>query len=230
MELEYKFEIQKEDLYSLIDKRLDCFDIKLNKKTDLYFENEEKQRTLKNGVRYINRVRTVEYFQYRNCDYLLMFAKSYDPFSPVLSNREYFITHKVRRTVDGNEINDEREIEISPEEYTILKEMLSSLNSKGDFCFMKQKFCLSFEKIREIPSKLKNNEIDVNIDISKIIDSSNVEHYWFEIEAVGESGLSPDVVFKNLDIYCWTIGLDKYLDNKDNRMWKEILKEYGIKG
>ena len=222
MELEYKFEITKDD-FERIRWDVECDTIRLNRKTDFYFENEEKQKTLRN-CRCINRVRMVEFHKFWCSENLLMNA---DPFRCRLDNKEFFITHKLRRTVDGNEINEEEELPVSEQQFYLLREMMSSLNTKGAYCFTKIKFCLSFEKLNNIPIELTNNGMNVNIDISKIT-ASDGDHYWFEIEAVG--GYKPDsnIVFGNLDILCTNLGLKDYLDKKDGRMWKEILKGYGI--
>ena len=222
MELEYKFEITKDDFEHLC-WNVECDTIRLNRKTDFYFENEEKQKSLKN-CRYINRVRMVEFHIFPFSE---AFHMSTDRFKFLLDNKEYFITHKLRRTVDGNEINEEEELPVSEPQFYLLREMMSSLNTKGVYCFTKVKFCLSFEKLNNIPTKLANNGVNVNIDISKIT-ASDGDHYWFEIEAVGGYKLDQNTVFKNLDILCIDLGLKDYLDKKDGRMWKEILKGYGL--
>lgn len=224
MELEYKFEITEDDLERLC-WIVKCESIRLNRKTDFYFENEEKQKSLKN-CRYINRVRMVE-FHNLYTENLRIGLHVSDVFRSPLDKKEYFITHKLRRTVDGNEINEEEELPVSEPQFYLLREMMSSLNTKGSYCFTKIKSCLSFEKLNNIPTKLANNDVNVNIDISKIT-ASDGDHYWFEIEAVGGYKLDSNTVFKNLDILCTDLGLKDYLNKKDGRMWKEILKGYGI--
>lgn len=225
MELEYKFEIT-EDVLERLCWIVKCDSIRLNRKTDFYFENEEKQKSLKN-CRYINRVRMVE-FHNLYTENLRIGLHMTDVFRLPLDKKEYFITHKLRRTVDGNEINEEEELPVSEPQFYLLREMMSSLNTKCSYCFTKIKSCLSFEKLNNIPTKLANNDVNVNIDISKIT-ASDGDHYWFEIEAVGGYKLDPNTVFKNLDILCTDLGLKNYLNKKDGRMWKEILKGYGIK-
>lgn len=225
MELEYKFEITEDDFERLC-WIVKCDTIRLNRKTDFYFENEEKQKSLKN-CRYINRVRMVEFHDNIHNELLHITIHMTDVFRLPLDKKEYFITHKLRRTVDGNEINEEEELPVTEPQFYLLREMMSSLNTKGAYCFTKIKFCLSFEKLNNIPTKLAKNGVNVNIDISKIT-ASDGDHYWFEIEAVGGYKLDPKTVFKNLDILCIDLGLRDYLDKKDSRMWKEILKGYGI--
>ena len=87
MELEYKFEITEDDLERLC-WIVKCDSIRLNRKTDFYFENEEKQKSLRN-CRYINRVRMVE-FHNLYTENLRIGLHMSDVFRLPLDKKEYF--------------------------------------------------------------------------------------------------------------------------------------------